>query len=134
MTTTDHTIPATFPATEMTPIGEQALVPGVKPITQRDRLQFRMQTPLQPRCKQKPLNVGLWDEDARNQLDLFASPPPASTVNEKLTRGGVISAGWNPLPACLPEAEAKPHRLRLAESRPTASPSWKSRLCWSSSA
>jgi hypothetical protein len=30
-----------------------------------------MEAPLEPRCRQKPLNVGLWDEDARNQLDLF---------------------------------------------------------------
>jgi hypothetical protein len=57
--------------TEMTPIGEQALVAGVRPITVRDRLQVRTAAPLEPRCRQKPLNVGLWDEDARNQLALF---------------------------------------------------------------
>ena len=59
------------PDTETTPIGEQTLITGVKPITARDRLQLRLEAPLQPRCKQKPLNVGLWDEDARNQLELF---------------------------------------------------------------
>jgi hypothetical protein len=64
---------AMTPKTEMTPIGEQTLVAGVRPITQRDRLQMRLQAPLQPRCPQKPLNVGLWNGDARNQLDLFAS-------------------------------------------------------------
>ncbi|HLJ92764.1 MAG TPA: hypothetical protein VKU02_06160 [Gemmataceae bacterium] len=57
--------------TEMTPIGEQTLISGVRPITERDRLQRRLEAPLQPRCQQKPLNVGLWDEDARNQLELF---------------------------------------------------------------
>jgi hypothetical protein len=60
-----------IPDSEMTPIGEQTLIAGVKPITVRDRLQIRMDTPLQPSRPQKPLNVGLWDEDARNQLDLF---------------------------------------------------------------
>jgi hypothetical protein len=64
-------------ASEMTPIGEQTLIAGVRPITRRDRLQIRMEAPLEPRCRQKPLNIGLWDEDARNQLELF--PPPGST-------------------------------------------------------
>jgi hypothetical protein len=59
------------PASEMTPIGEQTLIAGVRPISSRDRLQRRMEAPLEPRCRQKPLNVGLWDEDARNQLELF---------------------------------------------------------------
>jgi hypothetical protein len=59
------------PASEMTPIGEQTLVAGVKPITGCDRLQIRLEASLQPRCRQKPLNVGLWDEDARNQLTLL---------------------------------------------------------------
>jgi hypothetical protein len=59
------------PDSEMTPIGEQTLIAGVKPIAGRDRLQMRLAAPLQPPCKQKPLNVGLWDEDARNQLELF---------------------------------------------------------------
>ncbi len=60
------------PDTEMTPIGEQTLMVGVRPITGRDRLRIRLEAPLQPHCRQKPLNVGLWDEDARNQLELFA--------------------------------------------------------------
>ena len=59
------------PTSEMTPIGEQTLIAGVKPITSRDRLQMRLEAPLQPRCQQKLLNIGLWDEDARNQLELF---------------------------------------------------------------
>jgi hypothetical protein len=59
------------PSTEMTPQGEQTLIPGVRPVTARDRLQARMDAPLEPRCRQKPLAIGLWDEDARNQLELF---------------------------------------------------------------
>jgi hypothetical protein len=55
----------------MTSIGEQTLLAGVRPITCRDRLQARMEAPLEPRCRQKPLAIGLWDEDARNQLELF---------------------------------------------------------------
>ena len=56
---------------EPTPIGEQRLVPGVVPITMRDRLQARMAAPLLPTRPQKPLDLGLFDIAARNQLDLF---------------------------------------------------------------
>ena len=56
---------------EPTPIGEQRLVPGVAPITMRDRLQARMAAPLLPTRPQKPLDLGLFDMVARNQLDLF---------------------------------------------------------------
>ena len=56
---------------EPTPIGEQRLVPGVVPITIRDRLEARMAAPLLPTRPQKPLDLGLFDVAARNQLDLF---------------------------------------------------------------
>jgi hypothetical protein len=59
------------PNSEMTPLGEQVLLAGVRPVTLRDRLQARMEAPLQPRCRQRPLAIGLWDDDARNQLELF---------------------------------------------------------------
>lgn len=57
--------------TEPTPEGEQILVPGIAPVSLRDRLALRMAAPLSPRKPQKPLNIGLFDEDARNQLALF---------------------------------------------------------------
>lgn len=57
--------------TEPTPEGEQILVPGVAPIALRDRLALRLAAPMTPRKPQKPLNIGLFDEDARNQLALF---------------------------------------------------------------
>ena len=56
---------------EMTPDGEQTLIPGVRPITMRDRLEARMDAPLVPRKLQKPLDIGLFDEIGRNQLELF---------------------------------------------------------------
>jgi hypothetical protein len=59
------------PATEPTPEGEQTLVPGVCPITTRERIEAHMAAPLIPRKPQKPMTIGLFDEDARNQLDLF---------------------------------------------------------------
>lgn len=58
-------------ATEPTPEGEQTLVPGVRPITTRERIEAHMAAPLIPRKPQKPMTIGLFDEDARNQLDLF---------------------------------------------------------------
>jgi hypothetical protein len=63
--------------TEMTVQGEQTLVPGVKPITQRERLQALMNAPLIPKRPQKPCNVGLFDDDARAQLDIFIHTRPA---------------------------------------------------------
>lgn len=63
----------TVPAlqSEMTPDGEQTLIPDVRPITTRDRLEARMAAPMLPRKPQQPLDIGLFDEVGRNQLDLF---------------------------------------------------------------
>jgi len=58
-------------ATERTDQGQQHLIDGVKPITQRDRLQVLMDAPLLPKRPQRPCNIGLFDDDARNQFDLF---------------------------------------------------------------
>ena len=57
--------------TETTQQGEQMLVPGIRTVTQRERLALLMAAPLVPRREQKPLDIGLFDEAARNQLDLF---------------------------------------------------------------
>jgi len=60
--------------TEPTSIGEQLLVPGVRPVSLRARLQALAAAPLVPMRLQKPCDVGLFDEVARNQLDLFSAP------------------------------------------------------------
>ena len=57
--------------TEPTPEGEQLLVPGIASISLCDRLALRLAAPMTARKPQKPLNIGLFDEDARNQLALF---------------------------------------------------------------
>ena len=59
------------PAHEPTDQGEQMLVAGIAPITARDRLALRLAAPLTPRAPQKPCDLGLFDEAARNQLSLF---------------------------------------------------------------
>ena len=56
---------------EPTEQGEQVLVPGVAPITLRQRLAALFAAPLASAKPQRPMNIGLFDEDARNQLDLF---------------------------------------------------------------
>jgi hypothetical protein len=58
-------------ASEQTPIGEQALVYGVAPITPRDRLAIRANAPMEPRKPQRPANHGLFDVSARNQIEMF---------------------------------------------------------------
>jgi hypothetical protein len=57
--------------TEPTAVGEQTLVPGVAPISLRDRLAIRAAAPLEPKKPQRPPDIGLFDLTARNQLDLF---------------------------------------------------------------
>jgi hypothetical protein len=59
------------PQSEATPCGEQMLIAGVRPVTTRERLMLQMQAPLAPLKAQKPLTIGLFDEDGRKQLNLF---------------------------------------------------------------
>ena len=58
-------------ASEQTPIGEQTLVHGVTPITSRDRLAIRANAPMEPRKAQRPADHGLFDTNARNQIEMF---------------------------------------------------------------
>lgn len=63
---TPHPVPI-----ELTDQGEQVLLPGISPIILRQRLAALFAAPLAARKPQRPMNIGLFDEDARNQLDLF---------------------------------------------------------------
>jgi hypothetical protein len=58
-------------ASEQTAIGEQTLVYGVAPITPRDRLAMRANAPMEPRKPQRPADHGLFDTNARNQIEMF---------------------------------------------------------------
>jgi hypothetical protein len=58
-------------ASEQTPHGEQTLVYGVAPITPRDRLAIRANAPMEPRKAQRPADHGLFDTNARNQIEMF---------------------------------------------------------------
>jgi len=62
-------------ATEATEAGEQHLVPGIAPITLADRLTVLAAQPMTPKrnptATQKPGDIGLFDEAARNQSDLL---------------------------------------------------------------
>lgn len=58
-------------AVEPTAIGLQSLVPGVAPISTAQRLALRAAAPLEPAKPQRPCDLGLFDLNARNQLDLF---------------------------------------------------------------
>ena len=57
--------------TEASAIGNQTLVPGVAPITARDQLSIRANTPLEPKKAQRPADHGLFDTNARNQIEMF---------------------------------------------------------------
>lgn len=59
------------PKTERTEQGEQTLLPGVNPITDRERAQMGMEKPLRG-GEARPPEGGLFDEGARSQQDMFA--------------------------------------------------------------
>ena len=56
---------------EVTPIGVQTLVSGVAPITPAQRLALRANAPMEPRKPQRPADHGLFDTNARNQIEMF---------------------------------------------------------------
>ncbi|GMN04305.1 hypothetical protein [Erythrobacter sp. MTPC3] len=62
--------PRAFEA-EQTEAGAQTLVPGVAPVTLGERLGVLANAPLLPRKGQRPANHGLFDMNARNQLEMF---------------------------------------------------------------
>jgi hypothetical protein len=62
--------PAAFDA-EMTPIGVQTLVSGVAPITPAHRLAMLANAPMLPKRAQRPADHGLFDLNARNQIEMF---------------------------------------------------------------
>jgi hypothetical protein len=58
-------------AEELTPIGVQTLVSGVTPITLAQRLSLRANARMEPRKPQRPADHGLFDTNARNQIEMF---------------------------------------------------------------
>ena len=63
--------PAIALEAEVTPIGVQTLVTGVAPISPAQRLAMLADAPLQPRKAQRPADHGLFDTNARNQIEMF---------------------------------------------------------------
>ena len=63
---------------EPTEAGLQCLIGGVAPIRLADRLRSRAAAPLEPSKPQRPCDLGLFDLNARLQLDLFSKLPPGS--------------------------------------------------------
>lgn len=64
--------------TEPTDLGQQTLVPGVCPVSMKARLEVLAAHPLASGRLQKPCDIGLFDEAARNQMDLFSAHSPTS--------------------------------------------------------
>ena len=48
----------------------QMTMPGVKPVSLGERLQWQAGLSMQPHRAQKPLDIGFWDP-LRDQLELF---------------------------------------------------------------
>jgi hypothetical protein len=72
------TAPISF-ETEATAIGPQTLVPGVRPVSMKARLEALAAHPLGSDRLQKPCDIGLFDDVARNQMDLFCADKPSPT-------------------------------------------------------
>ena len=70
-------------AIEATAIGPQSLVPGVTPITTRDRLEWRAAAPLAPKKPQRGCDHGLFDLAARDQFDMFQPRQPSSDAEPR---------------------------------------------------
>jgi hypothetical protein len=65
--------------TETVQAGEQALIPGVEPVTNAQRAQLQADRPL--RGGDAPMNVGLFDTDARAQIDLLDTIPIGTRID-----------------------------------------------------
>ncbi len=72
--------------TEKTPEGVQMLVKGVRPVTDRDRLTLLAARPLTATKPQRPMNIGLFDDDARRQLDLTDLLRDSPSRNDAITK------------------------------------------------
>jgi hypothetical protein len=59
--------------TEATTLGPQTLVPGVRPVSMKARLEVLAAHPLVSQRLQKPCDIGLFDDVARNQMELFSA-------------------------------------------------------------
>ena len=67
---------AAFPIpfeTEATDQGEQKLICGVHPVSMKARLNVLAAHPMTPTKLQRPCDLGLFDDVARNQLDMFST-------------------------------------------------------------
>lgn len=56
---------------ERTQQGLQLMLGGVRPQTMKGKLEWLVAQPMQPRRRQKPCDVGLFDTESRKQLELF---------------------------------------------------------------
>ena len=59
--------------TEATDQGEQKLICGVHSVSMKARLNVLAAHPLAPTRLQKSCDIGLFDDMARNQLDMFST-------------------------------------------------------------
>ena len=89
MTRATDTAPTFAIQSEATEIGEQTLVTGVRPVTLGDRLALRAAAPIAPKrnpdARQKPCDLGLFDEVGRAQtdlIDLLKATPPGDAAAE----------------------------------------------------
>ena len=69
------TVPIPF-ETEVTSLGPQTLVPGVRPVSMKARLEVLAAHPMASDRLQKPCDIGLFDDVARNQMELFSANSP----------------------------------------------------------
>lgn len=80
---------------EATAAGEQFIAPGIEPVTQRQRLEARQETPM--RGGARPMDDGLFDMGARQQMDMFSDPASAEArpildtmtadIRDEITKG-----------------------------------------------
>jgi adenylate kinase family enzyme len=70
---------ATRSTVEATAAGEQRLIPGVSPITQKQRIETQIEQPL--KGESAALDIGLFDEGAARQMDLTDLIPVGQQID-----------------------------------------------------
>ena len=72
--------------TEMTDVGEQTLIDGVRPVRLGEKLTAMTTHPMRPKrnpnAEQKPCDLGLFDEVGRAQMDLMDFITTTETSHE----------------------------------------------------
>ena len=100
------------PAAEQTDQGEQTLIEGVAPVTDKDRVEAQSKRPLKSKKAQKDADEGLFDVEGRKQSDLLDKRADAGSFqlqNIKPRKQGIPKEADPPISSYTKDADIKSH-------------------------